>query len=158
MMDRAMVNVVSSRDGTLRLDRTRVRSRCCDGVDRGGTPAPSKEPREFWVDLLGDTEPELATRVSVCVHALPSLLQYAMAMRAGATPAQLRLAKGGRVARIRPRTTATGIFAAYGKPHRRDVLGALSSSDRDDQGIRYDGINLFYGDGGMPVGRFGMDL
>jgi uncharacterized repeat protein (TIGR04076 family) len=51
-------------------------------------------------DVFEVRGPELVSRGSVCVHALPSRLQYAMAMRAGASPVQLGLAMGGRVARV----------------------------------------------------------
>jgi uncharacterized repeat protein (TIGR04076 family) len=51
-------------------------------------------------DVFEVREAELVSRGPVCVHALPTLLQYAMAMRSGATPVQLGLAMGGRVARV----------------------------------------------------------
>jgi hypothetical protein len=41
--------------GGLRLDRTRVRSRCCDRGDGVKAPVPAWEPHGFVVDLLEDT-------------------------------------------------------------------------------------------------------
>ena len=56
------------------------------------------------VHEVGDTfhieESALDSKVPVCVHALPSLLHYAMMLREGADPVKLGLAKSGPVARV----------------------------------------------------------
>ncbi len=44
--------------------------------------------------------PELVSRGPVCVHALPSILHYAMMLREGADPVKIGLARSGRVARV----------------------------------------------------------
>ena len=50
---------------------------------------------EFLVDGAS-----LVTQGPVCVHALPTLLHYALAIREGADPVGLGLARSGRVARV----------------------------------------------------------
>jgi uncharacterized repeat protein (TIGR04076 family) len=42
----------------------------------------------------------LVSNGPVCVHALPTLLQYAMMLREGGDPVRLGLAKEGRIARV----------------------------------------------------------
>jgi uncharacterized repeat protein (TIGR04076 family) len=51
-------------------------------------------------DVFEIRGPELVSKGPVCIHAMPSLLHYAMAMREGADPVSLGLAKGGRTARV----------------------------------------------------------
>ena len=68
----------------------RVRVAAIDGYC-----AVHKEGDQFQI-----TGASLRSRGPVCVHALPSLLHYAMALSQGADPVDLGLAKSGRVARV----------------------------------------------------------
>jgi uncharacterized repeat protein (TIGR04076 family) len=56
------------------------------------------------VHKVGDTfyirDAALDAKVPVCVHALPSLLHYAMMMREGADPVDIGLARAGPVGRV----------------------------------------------------------
>jgi uncharacterized repeat protein (TIGR04076 family) len=45
-------------------------------------------------------ESSLESNVPVCVHALPTLLHYAMMLREGADPVKIGLATAGRTARV----------------------------------------------------------
>jgi uncharacterized repeat protein (TIGR04076 family) len=44
--------------------------------------------------------PKLDAKVPVCIHALPSILQYGLALREGADPVELGTARAGTVARV----------------------------------------------------------
>jgi len=43
---------------------------------------------------------KLDTKVPVCIHALPSILQYGLALREGADPVEMGTARSGTVARV----------------------------------------------------------
>jgi uncharacterized repeat protein (TIGR04076 family) len=43
---------------------------------------------------------KLDGKVPVCIHALPSILQYGLALREGADPAEMGTARAGTVARV----------------------------------------------------------
>ena len=43
---------------------------------------------------------KLDAKVPVCIHALPSILQYGLALREGADPVELGTARAGTVARV----------------------------------------------------------
>ncbi len=43
---------------------------------------------------------KLDAKVPVCIHALPSILQYALALREGADPVEMGAARAGTVARV----------------------------------------------------------
>ena len=43
---------------------------------------------------------KLDSKVPVCIHALPSILQYGLALREGADPVELGTARAGTVARV----------------------------------------------------------
>ena len=51
-------------------------------------------------DQFQVTGASLKSTVPVCIHALPSLLHYALAIREGTSPVDLGLAKSGNVARV----------------------------------------------------------